>query len=113
MDAALKKHGQLFTLALIAAASVMFGMALAGGLNLTIPGRAAGDLAGACRASGSPQVCRTARGTPSARACGVAPRAARRNAGSPFLRLGRDERRPHAAVLALWGRDPASARVPW
>ena len=44
MDAALKKHGQLFTLALIAAASVMFGMALAGGLNLTIPGRAANRL---------------------------------------------------------------------
>jgi serine protease Do len=40
MDAK-KKHGQLFTLALIAAASVIFGMALAGGLNLTLPGRAA------------------------------------------------------------------------
>ncbi len=35
------KHGQLFTLALIAAASVIFGMALAGGLDLTLPGRAA------------------------------------------------------------------------
>src|SRR5881397_2106196 len=40
MDA-MKKHGQLITLALIAAASVIFGMVLAGGLNLTIPGRAA------------------------------------------------------------------------
>ena len=38
---AMKKHGQLVTLALIAAASVIFGMALAGGLNLTLPGRAA------------------------------------------------------------------------
>ncbi len=37
----MKKHGQLITLALIAAASVIFGMVLAGGLNLTIPGRAA------------------------------------------------------------------------
>ncbi len=39
---AMKRHGQLFTLALIAAASVIFGMALAGGLSLTVPGRAAG-----------------------------------------------------------------------
>jgi serine protease Do len=39
---AMKKHGQLFTLALIAAASIIFGMALAGGLNLTLPGRADG-----------------------------------------------------------------------
>jgi serine protease Do len=36
-----KKHSHLFTLALIGAASVIFGMALAGGLNLTLPGRAA------------------------------------------------------------------------
>ena len=38
----MKKHGQLVTLALIASASVIFGMVLAGGLNLTLPGRAAG-----------------------------------------------------------------------
>jgi serine protease Do len=38
---AMKKHGQLFTLALIASGSVIFGMVLAGGLNLTLPGRAA------------------------------------------------------------------------
>jgi serine protease Do len=37
----MKRHGQLFTLALIAAGSVIFGMVLAGGLNLTLPGRAA------------------------------------------------------------------------
>ena len=37
----MKKHGQLITLALIASASVIFGMVLAGGLNLTLPGRAA------------------------------------------------------------------------
>lgn len=37
----MKKHGQLFTLALIAAGSVIFGMVLAGGLNLTLPGQAA------------------------------------------------------------------------
>jgi serine protease Do len=37
----MKKHGQLFTLALIASGSVIFGMVLAGGLNLTLPGRAA------------------------------------------------------------------------
>jgi serine protease Do len=38
----MKKHGQLVALALIASASVIFGMVLAGGLNLTLPGRAAG-----------------------------------------------------------------------
>jgi serine protease Do len=38
---AMNKHGQLVTLALFAAASVIFGMVLAGGLNLTLPGRAA------------------------------------------------------------------------
>jgi len=37
----MKRHGQLFTLALITAGSVIFGMVLAGGLNLTLPGRAA------------------------------------------------------------------------
>ena len=37
----MKKHGQLFTLALIALGSVMFGMVLAGGLDMTLPGRAA------------------------------------------------------------------------
>jgi serine protease Do len=37
----MKRQGQLFTLALIAAGSVIFGMVLAGGLNLTLPGRAA------------------------------------------------------------------------
>jgi serine protease Do len=37
----MNKHGQLVTLALFAAASVIFGMVLAGGLNLTLPGRAA------------------------------------------------------------------------
>src|SRR5207249_2624530 len=42
----MKKHGQLITLALIASASVIFGMVLAGGLNLTLPGRAA-EAAGA------------------------------------------------------------------
>ncbi len=36
----MRKNGQLVTLVLIAAASVVFGMGLAGGLNLTIPGRA-------------------------------------------------------------------------
>jgi len=37
----MKKNGQLVTLALIASASIIFGMVLAGGLNLTLPGRAA------------------------------------------------------------------------
>ena len=37
----MRKNGQLITLILIAAASVVFGMGLAGGLNLTLPGRAA------------------------------------------------------------------------
>ncbi|HKQ96744.1 MAG TPA: Do family serine endopeptidase [Candidatus Polarisedimenticolia bacterium] len=37
----MKKHGQLFTLALIALGSVVFGMVLAGGLDMTLPGRAA------------------------------------------------------------------------
>jgi len=37
----MKKHGQLFTLALIASGSAIFGMVLAGGLNMTLPGRAA------------------------------------------------------------------------
>jgi serine protease Do len=37
----MKKHGQLFALALVASGSVIFGMVLAGGLNLTLPGRAA------------------------------------------------------------------------
>ncbi|HUD71234.1 MAG TPA: Do family serine endopeptidase [Dongiaceae bacterium] len=42
----MKKHGQLFTLALIALGSVVFGMVLAGGLDMTLPGRAA-DAGGA------------------------------------------------------------------
>jgi serine protease Do len=37
----MKRHAQLFSLALIALGSVIFGMVLAGGLNLTLPGRAA------------------------------------------------------------------------
>jgi serine protease Do len=37
----MKKHGRLFTLALVASGSVIFGVALAGGLNMTLPGRAA------------------------------------------------------------------------
>ncbi|MCZ6696933.1 MAG: Do family serine endopeptidase [Acidobacteria bacterium] len=37
----MRKNGQLITLVLIAAASVVFGMGLAGGLNLTLPGQAA------------------------------------------------------------------------
>ena len=37
----MRKHGHFVTLALFTAASVIFGMVLAGGLNLTIPGRAA------------------------------------------------------------------------
>ncbi|MFQ5877418.1 MAG: Do family serine endopeptidase [Acidobacteriota bacterium] len=37
----MKRNGQLLTLALIASASVIFGMVLAGGLNLTVPGRTA------------------------------------------------------------------------
>ena len=37
----MRKNGQLVTLVTIAAASVIFGMVLAGGLNLTIPGQAA------------------------------------------------------------------------
>ena len=37
----MRKNGQLVTLVLIAAASVVFGMGLAGGLNLTLPGQAA------------------------------------------------------------------------
>jgi serine protease Do len=37
----MKKNGQLVALALIASASIIFGMVLAGGLNLTLPGRAA------------------------------------------------------------------------
>src|SRR6059036_2056596 len=36
----MQKNGQPLTLALIAAASVIFGMVVAGGLNLTRPGRA-------------------------------------------------------------------------
>jgi serine protease Do len=37
----MRKNGQLVSLMLIAAASVLFGMVLAGGLNLTVPGKAA------------------------------------------------------------------------
>src|SRR2546427_12904729 len=37
------RSGQPVTLALIAAASMVFGMVVAGGLHLTTPGRAAGE----------------------------------------------------------------------
>src|SRR2546425_12722535 len=37
------RSGQPVTLALIAAASMIFGMVVAGGLHLTTPGRAAGE----------------------------------------------------------------------
>jgi len=41
----MKRSGQPVTLALIAAASMIFGMVVAGGLHLTTPGHAAGETA--------------------------------------------------------------------
>ena len=42
----MRKNGQLVTFAIIASASVIFGMVIAGGINLTVPGRAASTNAG-------------------------------------------------------------------
>jgi len=39
----MSRSGQPVTLALIAAASMIFGMVVAGGLHVTTPGHAAGD----------------------------------------------------------------------
>src|SRR5262245_28937024 len=37
----MKKHGRLFSLVLVATGAMIFGVAVAGGLNMTLPGRAA------------------------------------------------------------------------
>ena len=55
------RSGQPVTLALIAAASMIFGMVVAGGLHLTTPGRAAAGCASCSRRGFGGHLARTAR----------------------------------------------------